>query len=140
LAALHVDIEQRGATLAVIAAQRPLPYPRDKYSTAYVFRLLTDKGAKVARTYALTYRLPPIGRSSETAANCNESLKQRASSGSVLATYIIDQESIVALACVDLEGRRQMEPDQIVKALECLAKRKESKSGAPGGEGWGEKL
>jgi len=131
LAALHVDIEQRGATLAAIAVQRPLPYPPDEYSTAYAFRLLTDKGAKVARSYGLTYGLPPIGRSPETAADRNELLKKGAGNGSALATYIVDQESVVALACVDLEGRRQMETDQIVMALECFAKRNESKNGRP---------
>jgi peroxiredoxin len=140
LAALHVDIEQRGATLAAIVAQRPLPYPPDKYSMAYAFRLLTDKAAKVARSYGLTHGLPPIGRSPETAAERNERLKQRASNGSALATYIVDQESVVALACVDLAGRRQMEPDQIVMALECLAKRNESKSGPPDAEEGSEKL
>jgi peroxiredoxin len=140
LAALHVDVEQRGATLAAIAAQRPLPYPPEKYSTAYAFRLLTDKAAKVARSYGITSGLPPIGPSPETAAYYNGSLKQRASNGSALATYIVDQESVVALACVDLEGRRQMEPDQIVMALECLSKREESKSGTPDAEERGEKL
>jgi peroxiredoxin len=140
LAGLHVDIEQRGATLAVIAAQRPLPYPPEKYSTAYAFRLLTDKAAKVARSYGITSGLPPIRPSPETAAYHKESLKQRASNGSALATYIVDQESVVALACVDLEGRRQMEPDQIVMALECLSKRQESKSGTRDAEERGEKL
>jgi peroxiredoxin len=124
LVAVHVDIEQRGATLAVIAAQPLHPHSADKDPAAYAFSLLIDKGAKVARSYGLTYRLPPIGRSPATAADRNKSLKQRGGNGSAPATYVVDQECVVALAFVDLEGRSRMEPDQIVMALECLSKTK----------------
>jgi peroxiredoxin len=133
LAALHVDIEERGATLAVIAAQPRHPHPADKDPVVYAFPLLTDKGAKVARSYGLTYSLPPVGCSPATAANRNESSKQWGGNGSAPAIYVIDQESVVALAFVDLEGRSRMEPDQIVMALECLSKRKRPKSGTPDG-------
>ena len=139
LAALHIDIEQRGATLAAIIAQRPLPHPPDKDSTAYAFRLLTDKATRVAQSYGLISRLPSIERSQEPTAERNEHLKQPAIKGSTLATYIVDQESVVALACIDFEGHRQMEPDQIVTALECLAKRGEFKSGTPDAEDGEEK-
>lgn len=139
LAALDVDVERRGATFAAITEQRPLPYPPDEYSTAYAFRLLTDKAAKVAQSYGLNYRLPSIGHSPETAAERNECLKQHARNGPALATYIVDQESVVALACIDFEGRRQMEPDQIVTALECLAKRGEFKGGTSDAEDGEEK-
>jgi peroxiredoxin len=127
LAAVHVDIVQLGATLAVIAAPPLHPRPADKDPAAYAFPFLTDKGAKVARSYGLTYRLPPIGRSPATAAdrkNRNKSLQHRGGSGSAPATYVVDQDCVVALAFVDLEGGSRMEPDQIVMALECLSKRK----------------
>jgi peroxiredoxin len=124
LTALHVDIELRGATLAVIAAEPLSPHPADVDPVAFAFPLLSDKGAKVARSYGLTYRLPAIGRSPATTADQNESLKPRAKNGSAPATYVIDQECIVALAFVDLEGRSRMKPDQIVMELECLSKRK----------------
>jgi peroxiredoxin len=133
LVAAHVDIEQRGATLAVIAVQPLHPHAADKDPAAYAFPLLTDKGAKVARSYGLTHRLPPIGRSPATAADRNKSLKQRGGNGSAPATYVVDQQCVVALAFVDLAGRSRMEPDQIVTALECLGKRKRLGSGTPDG-------
>jgi peroxiredoxin len=140
LAALHVEIEKRGSTLAVIAAQPLHPHPADIDAAAYAFLLLTDKGARVARSYGLTYGSPPARRSPATAEDRTESLKQRARNGSAPATYIVDQESVVALAFVDLEGRSRMEPDQIVTALDCLSKRKERKGGAPDGADRGERL
>jgi peroxiredoxin len=130
LAALHVEIEKRNATLAVIAAQPLHPHPADKDPAAYAFLLLTDKGAKVARSYGLTYGSPLARRSPETAEERNESSKRwHRRSGSAPATYVVDQESVVALAFVDLEGRSRMEPDQIVMALECLNKRRETRTG-----------
>jgi peroxiredoxin len=140
LVAVHVEIERRGATLAVIAAPPMSPYPTDKDPAAYAFPVLTDNGAKVVQSYGLAYRLPPIGRSPATAADRNKTLKQRVWNGSAPATYVIDQECVVALAFVDLEGRSRMEPDQIVTALECLGRRNRPKSGTPDGADRGEKL
>jgi peroxiredoxin len=124
LVAVHVEIERRGATLAVITAPPMHPHPADKDPAAYAFPVLTDKGAKVARSYGLACRSPPIGRSPATAADRNETSKQRDRTGSAPATYVVDQECVVALAFVDLEGSSRMAPDQIVVALECLSKRK----------------
>jgi peroxiredoxin len=127
LAALYAEIKKWGATLAVIVAQQPLPHPEDKHPDAYAFLLLTDKGAKVARSYGLTNSLPLTGSPAATGADCSKSLEQPGGNGSAPATYIVDQNSIVALAFVDLRGGSWMEPDQIVMALECLSKRKELK-------------
>jgi len=112
LVAVHVGIEQRGATLAVISAQPFHPCPWDKAPAAYAFPLLTDWCAEVARSYGLT-----------------------SGNRGAPATYVVDQECVVALAFVDLEGRSRMEPDQIVMALECLGKREREsrKRNGPGG-------
>ncbi|HXA12568.1 MAG TPA: redoxin domain-containing protein, partial [Mycobacterium sp.] len=130
LVAVHVEIERRGATLAVIAAPPVGSCVADKDPAAYAFLVLTDKGAKVARSYGLTYRSPPIARFPVTAAGRNKTSKERA--GSAPATYVVDQECVVALAFVDLEGSSRMAPDQIVMALECLGKRKRACAGSPG--------
>ena len=125
LAALHFECEKRGATLAVISAQLPPPHPADKDPATHIFLLLADKGAKVARSYGLAYRAPPVGRSPGTAEDPYDSLKRRRGRNeSAPATYIVDQKSVIALAFVDLEGRSRMESDQIVMALECLGKRR----------------
>src|SRR5271170_7682738 len=67
LAALHFECEKRGATLAVISAQSLHPHPADRDPATYAFLLLADKGAKVARSYGLACRAPPVGRSPGTA-------------------------------------------------------------------------
>lgn len=133
LAAVHLDIEQRGATLAAITAQPLFPHPADIDHTAYAFPLLTDKESMVARSYGLTYRLPPIERSPGATANRSRSLQRRGRNGCTPATYVVDQQCVVALAFVDPAGRSRMEPDQIVMALECLNKRNGLKSGIPDG-------
>jgi peroxiredoxin len=134
LAALHLECEKRGATLAVISAQPPHPHPADRDPATYAFLLLADKGAKVARSYGLAYRAPPVGRPPATAEDRYDSLKRRRGRNeSAPATYIVDQRSVVVLAFVDLEGRSRMETDQIVMALECLGKRREPKGGARDG-------
>lgn len=127
LAARYAEIKKWGAALAVIVAQQPLPHPADKDPDAYAFLLLTDRGAKVARSYGLTNTLPATGGSLATGADRSKSVKQIGGIGSAPATYIVDQRSVVALAFVDLDGRSWMEPDQIVTALECYSKRKERK-------------
>ena len=125
LAALHLECEKRGATLAVISALPPHPHPVDRDSATYAFLLLADKGASVARSYGLVHRATSRERSRLPAVDCHGSLKPpRGRNEAAPATYIVDQRSVVALAFVDLEGRSRMESDQIVMALDCLGKRK----------------
>jgi peroxiredoxin len=125
LAALHLECERRGATLAVISAQSPHPHSADGDPATYAFLLLADKGAKVARSYGLAYRSPPVRRAPGTAEDRYDSLKPlRRRTESAPATYIVDQRSVIALAFVDLEGRSRMQSDQILMALECLGKRR----------------
>jgi hypothetical protein len=64
-----------GATLAVISAQLLYPHPADKDPAAYSFPLLINKGARIARSYGLTYCLPPIIRSPTTVGDRRKSLK-----------------------------------------------------------------
>jgi len=134
LAALHLECEKRGATLAVISAQPPHPRAADRDPATSAFLLLTDKGARVARSYGLSHGSPPLGSSPATAKDRYDSLKRpRGRNEAAPATYIVDQRSVVALAFVDLEGRSRMESDQILMALECLGRRREPKAGARGG-------
>jgi peroxiredoxin len=139
LAALNDDIEQRGATLAVLAAQPLHPHLADRDPAMFGFALLTDKSGNVARSYGLAYRLPAVDRFAATAADRDRSSKLGGGNRSAPATYVIDQGSIVAVAFVDLEGRSGMERDQMVMALECLGKRKNPHSGTPDGPRQGEK-
>lgn len=113
LIAAHSEIEQRGATLAVIAEPSAQSLPGDEKPQAVPFLLLTDRRAAVARTYGLTYPTTPVGRRN----------KQRRSERSAPATYVIDQDHVIALAFVDFEGASQMDLGQVVQAIECLNKR-----------------
>ena len=42
------------------------------------------------------------------------------------ATYVIDQTGLIALAFVDVECRSLMDHGQILMAIECLGRRKQS--------------
>jgi len=129
LAMLHLECEGRGATLAVISKQPPHLHPADKDPATYAFLLLADKGGKVAQSYGLIHRPPPLGRSSATANDSYDGLKpQSRRSETVPATFIVGQRSIIALAFVDLEGRSRMKNDEIAMALDCLGKRRESRA------------
>jgi len=130
LAPLHLECEERGATLAVIAEQPPHLHPADEDPAAYAFLLLTDKGAKVARSFGLTYRSPSPARAPAMAKDGDDALKlPHRKSETAPATYIVDQRSIIALAFVDVEGRTRMEKDEIVMALDCLAKKRDARVG-----------
>jgi len=135
LAALHLECEKRGATLAVISTPPPHPHPADRDTPTYAFLLLADKGASVARSYGLLHGATSRERSRPPAVDCHGGLKPpRGRNEAATATYIVDQRSVVALAFVDREGRSRMEPDQIIMALECLSKRKEAPVAGDRGE------
>ena len=135
LAALHLECEKRGATLAVISAQSLYPHPADRDRATYVFVFLADKGGKVARSYGLVHRSTSHGGPPPPAEDRHGSLKRRPGRKEAApATYIVDQRSVVALAFVDLEGRSRMESDQILMVLECLGKRREPAVGAVRGD------
>lgn len=121
---VNAEIERLGATLAAIAGQPLLPRPADRDLAAYAFLILTDKGETVARSYGLTCRTPAPGVSS-AARGQDKPAARRGAILSAPATYIVDQDCTVALA-VDPEDRTRLAADQIVMALECLNKRKQS--------------
>jgi peroxiredoxin len=57
LSELHVEVEQLGATLAVIAVEPLDPRPFDKDAASFPFPILSDEDGDVAQSYGLTYEV-----------------------------------------------------------------------------------
>jgi peroxiredoxin len=114
LEALNTDIERAGATMVVIAGRPIRPTPGAGVRRAHSFSILADKGGKLAQTYGLTGDWHPS----------RKSLDPEAGHAFAPATFVLDQEGVVALAFVDLGGQNRMEPDQILMAIECVSRRK----------------
>jgi peroxiredoxin len=111
LSSLHNDVKRLGAALVVIAVEPFDPRPLGKDAASFPFPILSDKKAEVALSYGLTYQMSaPNGRELNVM--------------SAPATFVIDPTGLVALAFVDVACRSLMDHDQILKALECLGRRK----------------
>jgi peroxiredoxin len=124
LAALHNETRRLGATLTVIAVEPFYLRPLGEDSASFLFPILSDKRRKMAQSYGLTYQVSaPKGPEIN---DTNGNPKRRHEILSAPATYVIDQTGHVALAFVDIMCRSLMDHGQILKALECLAKRKKS--------------
>jgi peroxiredoxin len=124
LSALHNDVEQLRATLVVIAVQPFDPRPLGKDAASFPFPILSDKNGDVAQSYGLTYKVPAPNGPEMNDANSNPTTGREIMSAP--ATYVIDQTGLVALAFVDVECRSLMDHGQILMALECLGRRKQS--------------
>jgi peroxiredoxin len=115
LSALHSDVKRLGATLVVIAAEPFDPRPLGKDAASFPFRIVPDVDGDVAQSYGLTY--PEIRDDNDDPKGGREIV-------TAPATYVIDQTGMVALAFTDVECRSLMDHRQILKALECLGRRK----------------
>jgi peroxiredoxin len=124
LSALHNDVERLGATLAVIGVEPFHPRPLGKATASFPFPILPDKKGEVAQSYGLTYQVPAPNGLETNDANGNP--KRGREILSAPATYVIDPTGLVALAFVDVECRSLMDHGQILLALECLGRRKQS--------------
>jgi peroxiredoxin len=124
LSALHDETKRLGATLIVVAVESLNLRPLTDAAASAHFPILSDKSRKVAQSYGLTYQVSaPKG---PEIIDTNGNPKRQREILSAPATYVIDQTGHVALAFVDIMCRSLMDHGQILKALECLAKRKQS--------------
>ena len=120
LSALHHDMKRLGAELMVIAVEPFDPRPLGKEVAAFPFPILPDKTGEVARSYGLTCQVSEPSDPEISDANTNSG---GSGTMSAPATFVIDPTGLVALAFVDVECRSLMDHGQILKALECLARR-----------------
>jgi peroxiredoxin len=119
------EIEQAGATLAVISPQTVQQsfFMRDQHKLR--FPLLSDAGNKVARQFGLTYRVPDEQKAIYQRAFVNLPFVNGDDSWElpIPATHIIDRDGTVLYASANEDYTERPEPIDIVRFLA-------SKSGA----------
>ena len=113
------QIEQAGATLAAISPQTVQQsfFMRDQHKLRFPF--LSDAGNKVAREFALTYRVPDEQKAIYQRSFVNLPFVNGDASWElpVPATYIIDRDSTVLYASANEDYTDRPEPEEIVRLL-----------------------
>jgi peroxiredoxin len=111
-----------GARLVAISPQRPDGSLGTAEANALTFDVLSDVGNGVARRYGLVYALPEELRAALRSAN--KALPAINGDESwelpVPATYVVASDGRVALAHIEVDYRKRLEPDGILAALKAL--------------------
>jgi peroxiredoxin len=116
------QIKALGASLVAISPQLPDSSLSTAETNALTFPVLSDVGNHVARSFGLVYALPEELRAALRSNN-------KALPGingdetwelPVPATYVIAADGRVALAYIDVDYRKRLEPDAILAALKPL--------------------
>jgi peroxiredoxin len=120
--AILTQIETLGASLVAISPQLPDCSLSTAETNALTFHVLSDTNNSVARSFGLVYALPEELRAALRsnnkalpAINGDESWELP-----VPATYVIATDGHVALAHIDVDYRKRLEPDGILAALKTL--------------------
>lgn len=117
--AILPEIAELGARLLAVSPQRPDYTLSTAEKNELTFDVLSDVGNAVARSYGLVYALPEELRDALRAndkalptINGDESWELP-----IPATYVIAKDGRVALAFLDVDYRRRLEPEAILAAL-----------------------
>ena len=114
------DLKQAGATLVAISPQTAQQsfFMRDQHKLR--FPLLSDAGNKVARQFALTYRVPDEQQAVYRRAFVNLPFVNGDNSWElpIPATYIIDRDGNVLYASANEDYAERPEPEDIVNFLQ----------------------
>jgi peroxiredoxin len=117
------QISALGARLVAISPQLPDKSLDTVHKNALTFDVLSDVGNEVARSYGLVYSLPEeiraALRSNNKALpsiNGNESWELP-----VPATYVVACDRLVALAYVEVDYRKRLEPEALLTCLKSLS-------------------
>lgn len=114
-----------GATLVAISPQAPDGSLSTAEKNALSFPVLSDVGNRAARAFGLVYALPQELRDALTSAG--KALPGINGDASwelpVPATFVIASDGRIALAHIDTDYRRRLEPDAILAALRSLSAR-----------------
>ena len=124
LAEAHSEIERLGATLIGLS---PLP-SADSYSS---FPILKDPGCRIAARCRIAFTVAPQFRPAYLALGYPERLAKGPDRWvlPLAATYIIEQNGIVALSYLDTDHTTRLEPTEIAVALAQLRARADPRSG-----------
>jgi peroxiredoxin len=113
------QIEQAGASLVAISPQtvKQSFFMHDQHNLR--FPLLSDPGNKVARQFALTYRVPPLQEAIYRRAFVNLPFTNGDESWElpIPATYILDRDGTILYASANEDYTERPEPEDILKPL-----------------------
>jgi peroxiredoxin len=111
-----------GARLVAISPQLPDGSLTTAETNALTFDVLSDAGNSVARRFGLVYALPEDLR--DALRSNSKALPAINGDGSwelpVPATYVIASDGRIALASIEVDYRKRLEPDAILAALTSL--------------------
>lgn len=120
--AILPQIAALGARLVAISPQLPDGSLTTAETNALTFDVLSDTGNAVARRFGLVYALPEDLR--EALRSNDKALPAINGDGSwelpVPATYVIGRDGRIALASIEIDYRKRLEPDAILAALTSL--------------------
>ncbi|MEQ9331088.1 peroxiredoxin-like family protein [Thalassobaculum sp.] len=113
-----------GATVVAISPEVPDETAKTAASNALAFDVLSDAGNAVARSFGLVFRLSD--ELVEIYRRNGNDLERRNGDGSwelpVPGTFVVDADGRVALADVDPDYTRRLDPEQVIAAVERLAR------------------
>jgi len=120
--AILPEMAALGARLVAISPQLPDGSLTTAQTNALTFDVLSDAGNAVARRFGLVYALPEDLR--EALRVSNKALPAINGDGSwelpVPATYVIAPDGHIALASIEVDYRKRLEPEAILAALKSL--------------------
>jgi peroxiredoxin len=118
------DIAALGATLLAVSPEKPDETLSTAEKNELAFPVLSDKGSAVSKAYGIAFDLAEELRPIYT--RFNHALPDRNGTESwvlpIPATFVIARDRQVALAFVDADYRKRLEPADILNALAGLAK------------------
>ncbi|WP_158936902.1 peroxiredoxin-like family protein [Burkholderia sp. S171] len=126
-ATVYQKVVELGAS-AVAIAPFASPFKAPSASVPMSMRELQDIDMKVGRAYGLAFDLPAGLRPRYEALGYVPPPTGRAGTWLVPlpATYLVDRDGIIALAFIDVDYRRHVEPGSLLTALRALHARHES--------------
>jgi peroxiredoxin len=117
------QITALGARLVAISPQLPDNSLDTVNKNALTFEVLSDVGNEVARSYGLVYSLPEEIRAALR--SNNKALPSINGDESwelpVPATYVIARDRLVALAYIEVDYRKRLEPEALLTSLKSLS-------------------
>ncbi|MFF2531931.1 peroxiredoxin-like family protein [Brevibacillus sp. NPDC058079] len=115
-------IASLGAQLFAISPQSPAHSLTMQEKNGLSFPVLCDTNNQVAEKYKLKFRLPDSLQ--DTYRSLDIDLKHFNSDDSwtlpIPATYILDNQSVIRLACLDPDYKKRMEPTEVLDILRTL--------------------
>jgi peroxiredoxin len=117
------QISALGARLVAISPQLPDNSLDTVNKNTLTFDVLSDVGNEVARSYGLVYSLPDEIRAALR--SNNKALPSINGDESwelpVPATYVIARDGLVALAYIEVDYRKRLEPEALLRCLKSLS-------------------